>query len=79
MEKHEYRGYEIALQVERLVSGRFIVDSRITAKSAEEKARKSRTPWVGSRQLHSTSQEQAVARALTTSRRTIDQLIEGRT
>ena len=74
MEKHEYRGYEIAIEVERLSSGRFIVDSRITAKSDEEKARKPRTPWLGSKQ-HSTSQEHAVSRALNSSRHTIDLLI----
>ncbi|SAK68960.1 hypothetical protein [Caballeronia ptereochthonis] len=78
MEKHEYRGYEIAIEVERLVSGRFMIDSRITATSEEEKARKLRMPWVDSRQLHSTGQEQAIARALNSSRRAIDQLIEGR-
>ncbi len=78
MEKHEYRGYEIAIEVERLISGRFIVDSRITATSDEEKALKSRTPWVGSKQLHSTTQEQAVSRALNSSRRAIDLLIANR-
>jgi hypothetical protein len=78
MEKHEYRGYEIAIQVERLASGRFMVDTRITARSEEEKAHNSRTPWLGSKQLHSTSQEHAVSRALNSSRQTIDLLIANR-
>lgn len=78
MEMHEYRGYEIAIQVERLVSGRFMIDSRITPKSPEEKARNAKPSWTGSRQLHSTSQEQAVARALSTSRHTIDLLMAGK-
>ncbi|WP_206995596.1 hypothetical protein [Trinickia mobilis] len=78
MEKHEYRGYEIAIQVERLASGRFVVDSRVTAKSDEERAHKSNTPWLGSKQLHSTSQEQAVSRALNSSKQRIDLLIANR-
>ena len=78
METHEYRGYEIAIQVERLASGRIMVDSRITAKSDEEKARNARTPWLGSKQLHSTSQEHAISRALSSSRQTIDLLIANR-
>jgi len=49
MERHEYRGYEFELQVERLASGRFIVNSRITAKSEEEKARSSSIAWPGGR------------------------------
>ncbi|KVX59549.1 hypothetical protein WL05_01805 [Burkholderia ubonensis] len=77
MDKHEYRGYEIVIQVEQLRDGRTVTDSRITPVCDEEKERMGDTRWLGSKEVHASNGPNPVERVLEASKRVIDHLIRG--
>jgi hypothetical protein len=77
MDTHEYRGYEITVQVEQLRDGRTVTDCRITPISEEERERMGNTRWLGSKELHAADDHDAVQRVIELSKRTIDHLIRG--
>lgn len=77
MEKHEYRGYEINIEIGQLRDGRTVTDSRITPISEEEKGRMGDTKWIGSKELHSRAERDPAGNVLEASRRVIDILIDG--
>ena len=78
METHEYRGYEITIDVERLASGRFLTELHIVPKARMDGNPFPQMPWLGCKRLHSTSRELAIVRTLLMSKCTIDEIIDRR-
>lgn len=77
MDRYEYRGYEITIQVEQLRDGRTVTDSRITPVSDEEKERMGYAGGLGSKELHASNDPNPVEKALEARKRDIDHWIRG--
>jgi hypothetical protein len=73
MEKHEYRGYEIATLVAPEDDGRLVASWRITPVTDEAKQQTAIGPWLmGGKDLIEGNQAESVARILDRCRQTVD-------